>query len=264
MNRKTSIAPRISDIVVVGIGGTGSYFAQGLAKLVAGYQLQVNVVLVDPDTIEEKNCSRQNFHHCEIGQNKAQALAYRLNQQYGLAFAAAAEKGELFVKQPLKGYRACSSADFLDGNNSSDYSRLIVTCVDSVASRKHYRNLGPWLDLGNGETTGQALYGTAHDAKQLARDIENWDKTPTVGHLPNAWLAFNLEQHKEPKRKAPGCADQPFAEQGIFANEWAAAAGLAILHQLLIKGELTTPAIYFDTRGRMSPEYITREYLGGK
>lgn len=258
--RKITIAPQFKNICLIGVGGTGSYLAQGLAKLASGYRLQLDITLIDPDKIEEKNCSRQNFHYHEIGQNKAQALAYRLNQQYGLSIAAIAEKGEKHVKQPAIGYKNCSN--WGDHTPIIDPNRLIITCVDSVAARKHYRHCGPWLDLGNGETTGQALYGTAFDAKQLQHDLKNWHKTPTVGHLPNAWLAFDLENHTEPKTKPVACADHPFAEQGIFANEWAAQAGLAILHQLLIKGELTTPAIYFDTaKGRMTPEYITRDYL---
>lgn len=257
INRKTSIAPQFRSLLLIGVGGTGSYLAQGLAKLVAGYRLKLDITLIDPDTIEEKNCNRQNYHPWEIGQNKAEALAYRLNQQYGTAFAASAEKGEKQVHNtPV--YRNCGG-DIT--TPPGDFDRLIITAVDSVSARKHYRNAGPWLDLGNGETTGQALYGTVSSAKHTAADLKNWNKTPTVSHLPNAWLAFDLENHKEPKTKAPSCADTPFAEQGVFVNEWAAAAGLAILHQLLVVGVVSTPAIYFDTRGRMSPEYITREYL---
>ena len=50
------------------------------------------------------------------------------------------------------------------------------------------------------------------------------------------------------------------AEQGVFVNEWAAQAGLAILFQLFIHKEVKTPRIYFDSlTGRMNPVYITKE-----
>lgn len=247
MNRKKHLAPQFKRIVLIGTGGTGSYLAQGLAKLVSGYQLPLEVIFVDPDTIEEKNCSRQNFHPWEIGQPKAEALAYRLNQQYGLSFAAAPEKGEVFL-----------------GVMTHDPLRLIITCVDSVEARKPYKGCGAWLDLGNGLETGQAIYGNSEAPKKLAAELETWATTPYVVSLPSPYHVAGMAKLKSPKKKSPGCADTPFAEQGIFANEWAAAAGLAILHQLLIKGELATPAIYFDTRGRMSPEYITRDYLGNQ
>jgi len=117
------------------------------------------------------------------------------------------------------------------------------------------------LDLGNGLDNGQAIYGCSIMVGDSSAEICNWDKTPHVGSLPSPYLVAGMGNLKDKKKKAPSCADTPFAEQGIFANEWAAQAGLCILHQLLIKGELATPAIYFDTRGRMTPEYITKEYL---
>lgn len=210
------------------------------------------MILVDPDVVEEKNCARQNFQPWEIGQPKSEALAYRLNQQYGLAFAAVHGSGEKYIGNP-------------EYSSVLHSPRLIVTCVDTVGARKFYKKAGPWLDLGNGIETGQALYGTTDSQEQLALEGEKWEKTPHVGCLPNPFLAFGMAGLKTSKKKAASCADTPFAEQGVFANEWAAAAGLAILHQLLVKGELRTPAIYFDTaRGRMTPEYITREYLNGK
>lgn len=241
--RKTHLAPRFERIVLIGTGGTGSYLAQGLAKLVAGYGLSLDVMLVDPDTIEEKNCSRQNFHPCEIGQPKAEALAFRLNQLYGTSFGAVKALGGPYI------------------GSSTDKTRLVITCVDNITSRKELKHCGPWLDLGNGLDNGQAIYGCSIMVGDSSAEICNWDKTPHVGRLPSPYLVAAMGNLKDKKKKAPSCADTPFAEQGIFANEWAAAAGLCILHQLLIKGELATPAIYFDTRGRMTPEYITKEYL---
>ncbi|HBG07690.1 MAG: hypothetical protein A2075_09205 [Geobacteraceae bacterium GWC2_58_44] len=262
-NRKRHLAPQFRRVVIVGTGGTGSYLAQGLAKLVAGYRLQVGVTLIDPDEIEEKNCSRQNFHAYEIGQPKAEALAFRLNQQYGLSFAAVVGKGEEFLGYNTNGTRNGNSATAV-GKRRPDMGRLVVTCVDSVEARKPYRECGPWLDLGNGVDTGQALYGITADKEAIALELQSWDKTPQVGFLPNPYLLAGMAKLKSPKKKAPSCADTPFAEQGVFANEWAAAAGLAILHQLLVKGQVTTPAIYFDTsNGRMAPQFITKDYLKG-
>ena len=262
-NRKQHIAPQIRRIILVGVGGTGSYLAQGLAKLIAGYRLQVEVVLADPDTVEEKNCARQNFHHYEIGENKAGALAYRLNQQYGLNFAGSACRGEELLAFAANGSTRPSSSAFVAGKSkNNDMSRLIITCVDTIAARKHYKGAGPWLDLGNGLETGQALYGTTAETKDIRDEALFWDNRPSVGHLPSPWLLTGMAKLKDSRKKTTGCADTPFAEQGIFTNEWAASAGLTILHQLLVKGTVTTPAIYFDSaKGRMSPEYITRDYL---
>ncbi len=242
MIRKTYLPAGVTQIVMVGAGGTGSYLAQGLAKLIAGYKLDLKVTLVDPDFVEEKNCARQNFHTYEIGQPKAPSLAFRLNQQYGTAFAGIVSKGEEVIEAgyPLPG-------------------RLIVTCVDSLEARRHYKGAGLWLDMGNGKETGQAIFGTTADAEKLGEVLTLWSRYPHVGYLPDPYTAVGMGELKgEPA--APSCADHPFAEQGVFANEWAAQAGLAILHQILIKGQVATPKIYFNTaKGRMTPGFITRE-----
>lgn len=248
MNRKPHIAPQFRKLIIIGTGGTGSYLSQGLAKMIAGYRLNLEVLLVDPDVVEEKNCARQNFFPWEVGQPKAEALAFRLNQQYGLSFSAIQAKGEEVKK--------------LHPSLFTPHSSLLVTCVDTIEARKPLKGAGYWLDMGNGVETGQALYGCTEDVKKLKDEVKKWDKTPHVAALPSPYLAFNMDKLKPSKKKAPSCADTPFAEQGVMANEYAAAAGLTILHQLLVKGQLITPAVYFDTsKGRMTPEFITKEYL---
>lgn len=260
INRKSHLAPQFRRLIIVGTGGTGSYLAQGVAKMIGGYRLPLEVLLVDPDTVEEKNCARQNFLAYEIDQPKASALAFRLNQQYGLTFAAVVGKGEESLSWNRQAYRGVNPTT---GQNY-ELDRLVITCVDSVQARKPFKDVGPWLDLGNGIETGQAIYGVTDDKASIGRELLAWGSCPHVSALPNPYLVAGMARLRSPKKKAPGCADHPFAEQGVFANEWAAAAGLAILHQLLVKGELTTPAIYFDTaRGRMTPAFITKDYLKG-
>jgi hypothetical protein len=80
-------------IIQVGVGGTGSWLAMSLARLVyhAGQAGQtVKLVLVDPDTVEERNVGRQGFSPAEVGQNKAESMALRLSLALGIEVAAAA------------------------------------------------------------------------------------------------------------------------------------------------------------------------------
>ena len=260
MTRKSYLAPQFRQLLLIGTGGTGSYLAQGLAKLVAGYKLDLQVLLVDPDVVEEKNCARQNFHAWEIGAGKAEALCQRLNQQYAVDFAFKRCRGEDSL------HTGCvqSSHDWYSGQEPRkgyDPYRLIVSCVDSIASRKACKGVGPWLDLGNGQETGQAIFGTTESKLKIRDELDNWTAMPHVGNLPSPYLVAGMGRLRT-KKAAPSCADHPFSEQGVFANEWAAQAGLAIIHQLLIKGELTTPQIYFDTaKGKMVSGFITREAM---
>jgi PRTRC genetic system ThiF family protein len=241
MKRKYYIPTDIGKIILIGTGGTGSYLAQGLAKIISGHNLDISVLLVDPQDVEEKNCSRQNFWNYEIGQSKAEALATRLNQQYGTQFMYANNLGEDVVE------------------HFHPHGRLIITCVDSVSARKPYRQKGLWLDIGNDLSTGQAILGTGSIDDVLLDNKTNWDKTAIASALPCAYKVSNMGELKD-EPSVPSCADNPFTEQSALVNEWAAQAGLTILHQLIVNSQVKTPQIYFDTKtGRMTPAFITKE-----
>lgn len=238
---KSYLAPEFRTIYLVGCGGTGSYLATGLAKIIAGYQLPTQLVLIDHDTVEEANLSRQDFMPWELGQNKALALAERLNERYGLSIAAQDRPWQEIEKQ--------------------DPRALVISCVDNLAARKTMKECSYWLDLGNGRDQGQVIFGTTKNQTPLRQEAKDWVKTPTVKELPNAYLMAGMKDLKDQKA-APSCADSPFDEQGVLVNQWAAQAGLAILHQLLVIKEVSTAAIYFDTtKARMLPATITRDYL---
>jgi len=63
------------DHIIVGCGGIGGWVAQCLSLTAAR---EDNIVLVDRDKVEIKNLNRQVFDKRDIGKNKAQALARRL------------------------------------------------------------------------------------------------------------------------------------------------------------------------------------------
>jgi len=242
--QKTKIfsPPETRHILVAGVGGTGGYLAEGLAKMIAGYRLDLRVTLADPDTVEEKNILRQNFKVWEVGTPKAKALASRLNQDYGVKFIAHDGKA-----QDVKGL--------------SGFGTLLASCVDSVKARQDFAKHKHWLDLGNGLDFGQACYGTTADDKELEKENEVWEKRPLVHCLPSPYRVLGLKGAKQPP-STPSCADHPFAEQGCFINNWASLVGLNLLHQILIAGQVTTPAVWFNTgTNRVAAAKITREYL---
>jgi hypothetical protein len=72
------------NIWVVGCGGTGSRIVQPLLQLIAsrGVPLTTNVFLIDGDTVEAKNCTRQLFIREDIGYPKAKVLAERYQDLY--------------------------------------------------------------------------------------------------------------------------------------------------------------------------------------
>lgn len=71
----TKLNSTFSSIVVIGCGGVSSWMMAPLIKLLNGCDHQPRIVLVDGDTIEERNLDRQWFDENHIGTNKADALA---------------------------------------------------------------------------------------------------------------------------------------------------------------------------------------------
>src|ERR1700694_4560507 len=86
---------QISEVVLVGCGGTGSQVARTLCRVV--YDLRrrdhhiPSLKFVDPDVIEMKNVGRQMFTEADIGKYKATILARRFNLAMGLNIVAYSE-----------------------------------------------------------------------------------------------------------------------------------------------------------------------------
>ena len=78
----------IKSITIVGIGGTGAQVARIVGRIV--YDMQRSrkhtpqIVLIDPDTVEEKNVGRQLFSPSMLGKNKAESVGKMLNLALGL------------------------------------------------------------------------------------------------------------------------------------------------------------------------------------
>jgi hypothetical protein len=69
--------------VVVGCGGVGSFVIPPLIKLMSKFPSPPEILLIDGDTLEEKNLDRQLFGIDDIGLNKAEALYRKLLPEYG-------------------------------------------------------------------------------------------------------------------------------------------------------------------------------------
>jgi len=65
-------------VYIIGCGGVGSWLAEAIVRL----GNPSSVVLVDGDTLEEKNLDRQLFSEADIGKNKALALSIKLKCKF--------------------------------------------------------------------------------------------------------------------------------------------------------------------------------------
>lgn len=243
MQTKNYLVPEIRKIVLVGCGGTGSYLAEGLASMIAGYRMNIILTLVDFDVVEDKNVYRQLFMPFDATgkKYKSEALSEMLNMRFGLKSSFSTER----IEKQISGGR----------------DTLIITCVDKVSVRKLFKDSQLWLDLGNDRTSGQAIFGTTARPETVYEEKRRWKNSPHVRALPNVYLRAGLA-HLEDTPDVPSCADTPFTEQGPLVNRWAAGIGLGIIEQLLVQGEVRTPCSFFDTvAGVVAPMRITKEYL---
>lgn len=220
------------NLTLVGVGGTGSYLADAVARIAVVLRRQgrtVRVTFVDPDTVEEANVPRQRFSFAEIGAPKAATLAWRYNAAWGLDIRAV--------------------VDIFDPDRFAvDYSTMtiLVGCVDNAAARaslakaleqnQHFALPQVWwLDSGNFADAGQVLLGSCLEGDAHLREAFTTPglcthlPAPTVQHpellapLPEELADHNLS-----------CADLTAANaQSLTINEQMAAIMAKYLTALL-------------------------------
>lgn len=127
-------------VVVVGCGGTGSFVAEGLGRMLP---LTINLVLIDMDVVEDRNLERQGFTAADVGLFKSEALAKRLARQY---------------QRPIQySVFPVGTGDFPQG--------IVCGCVDNGPARQaiadHLFDNQWYIDSGNGRNFGQVLIGNA-------------------------------------------------------------------------------------------------------
>ena len=227
-------------ILVVGCGGTGSYLLPLLSNFVFSQAISTygfEVSLIDPDYLENKNLSRQNFLSTFAGVNKALACSQIYQQDlhskpYGIAL-----NGDFLTK-----YLKENSA--VKGGSGSIW---IIVCADNNAARvdslrfllentssQNLRNW-VWITPGNDKTSGQVYTQVCAQGTLLNSDplVEFPDLTN------NSDVRLNDENRY-------GCDATPTGgEQSLIANNYAALLTMQILYELYVN-ETYHPSGYFN------------------
>jgi len=142
-------------ILVVGCGGTGSALLYFLSRFLFNLDKDVMVTLIDGDTVEEKNVTRQAFAPADIGENKAKVLANRYMNLLGLKMS--------YVDRNIS-----SPDDIYQYTYPQNLYPIVVGCLDNTLARSYlneYFNHAyqlTYLDAGNAETHGQVVMGVRH------------------------------------------------------------------------------------------------------
>ena len=106
-------------ILIIGAGGIGSFLISFLDRIGL-----YNITVFDPDKVEKKNITYQNFLESDIGENKAKVMEKRYESvETGMPYAV------LTIKQ-LQSYS------------------LVICCADNLDVRRLlYKSDIKWLDL---------------------------------------------------------------------------------------------------------------------
>ncbi len=255
-------------IVQVGAGGTGSFAALAIARLM--YELKelgkaVDLLIVDPDQVESGNIPRSNFCAAEIGSFKAQTLAKRITLAWGLecSYANEAFDVEAHLKQTSGDYRTLT---------------VIVGCVDNHLARREmhsavekyqgYRSDDAaniwWIDGGNGKFSGQVLIGSNTNLLKTAKlfvgsSICRSLPTPSLVHPE-----LLTDQEKETRPLGPlSCPERiRLGEQSLNVNQRVAVEIGEMLTAMFLTRNLRRFATYFDLEtGTSRSLYCTPDHI---
>lgn len=251
------------NFIMVGCGGTGSWLAPSVARIARVIQeggKTANVWFVDPDHVEAKNIPRQNFCEAELGQNKAATLAGRLSAAWGLDIRVSRERFN-----PSK----ISSGSWV----IYDSVTVLIGCVDNAAGRKELakaleRNRADsphrtwWLDCGNMEHSGQVLFGSSVQPKQLEGAMVS---SKICRALPAPSLVapdLLVARPEESRRDKRSCAEIQLASaQSLAVNQMVASIATDYLLRIVFGG-LNRFATYFDlASGSMRSSYCSAEEI---
>lgn len=254
------------NLALVGCGGTGSWLAPTVVRvarlLAEKFNKTIRLVFVDPDTVEPKNCYRQNFAEFEVGLNKAEALALRYGLSWGVEVLA--------LPTPFD----AGLDELLSEERHTHYGlSVVIGCVDNararaeiqryVAEKSEYGAARWWLDCGNDKHSGQVLLGGFNNKND--RNV-----FPIPGYCSR--LPLPSCQHPEllveqPANETPeanlSCADLALSgTQGLAVNQQVAAIAGSYLLQMLVYGTLNHFQTYFDQfTGTMRSTPITERVL---
>ncbi|MBA7516788.1 hypothetical protein ES705_08836 [subsurface metagenome] len=230
--------PEEARILVVGCGGTGSFVAEGLCRLLINSD--TSLILIDPDRVEPHNLVRQQFFSGDVGKFKSQALAERLSRQYGrvIGYSVYPYMHDLIHK------------DWGGGLHTMAAQGLIIGCVDNVAARRSiaeslkYGNW--WLDAGNGYSSGQVLIGNTNTVARLERCFDEESQEVYALPQPTLQLPSLLAPPTRLVNDSRDCAEAVIAEeQSPVINQAMAVLVLEFVHRFL-QGRLSWMGAYLD------------------
>ena len=239
------------NLIILGAGGTGGHLFDFVARLAYGMNADptrpdLHLTLIDGDEVEEKNLLRQNFTLDDLGENKAEALAYRYKDQMDVStnvitsfFTKPSEITDLFDKE----------ADFnvIVGAVDNHYARYLIE-QSMVETKDEYNAV--WVDSGNGDRFGQVIVSGSEAVLQVDKIREFVPDAPAPKSpfelYPESFMDFSGTNGDVTQLSCELSAIS--APQNIATNIIAASTVFMILNKLFAGEILTTYEYKFGTQ----------------
>lgn len=266
-----------SRFIVFGCGGTGSRLVPLMAQFIKSCiwldNFKPEITLVDFDTVEHKNLSRQNFVERDVGKNKAEVLAERYAKAYKMNIKAFPFKVSKEEKMQEFSQFIQQSAEVYTGISNT----VIFMCVDTISARKEILQVLSNLmnqsnyslahttlvvDTGNESDFGQVkLVGLRH-ADLASRNQKEVEALPKLIPIKKTldMLPFDYDYFlgmKEPEVKL-SCAD---LDQTMAINTLVATTAFSVLQNILYRKPIPyhrlNVSLYYGTQA----DLLTVKYL---
>lgn len=256
-------------IVQIGTGGTGGYVAQHLAQMLGVSNKPVAYVIADPDVIEVKNLGNQLFLKDEVGLNKADVLASRYSEAYGLNIGS---YSDAYIES-VKDIQNLFSKEYMNIPSSAYGTTLflpiLVGCVDNNYTRKICNDFFKltknciYIDAGNEATNVPSDWQTRVKKDWTEEEINTfnesgWSGQVVTGAKLNAFYQAPVMEmfpemlEDEDSIRKPSelsCTELTASEpQRLIVNKFAALAIANVLTHIVEEHELTTHISFFHAK----------------
>lgn len=275
----------ISNVVIVGCGGTGSRLLPMVSQLMSRGKwndMVPTITLIDGDEVEVKNLTRQNFIADDVGRNKAECLAER----YGGAFEIPTVSINQYIPNDVLSMRNWLRRNVPEAMQRliTDRPMVVFLCVDNMQARFNiiqsilYSTVESGIehlivDAGNENTYGQARVFSSRvvpdrdfdnaDLSVLDRLVQKGDGVP-LPYLPCP-IGQYLRSSGYQGNPDASCAD---LEQTAAVNAIMAMSMFSILQNVYMNLPLKVETWFYDIHNgndqtRLNAAWL-REVLSGK
>lgn len=247
-----------SDIIVVGAGGTGSWFAPKLTKIINDAIMKgllaysnINVVYIDGDDIEEKNIIRQNFIKDDIANNKAEILSSRYGSQF-INTVTCGFINKYIYNSDIKNINDQYRNKYVDIKNLELFKKkrsgkLIINLIDNAVTRKmiHLTAISVnaiVIDVANNEYNGQLV-------TSVYKETPEYDTSNAAFYNE---LSSHLEMNDDVSVFSCADADADSVDQLFNANDMAATILGNYLNDWIVRAKIYNGRIDFTTGSNIS------------